>query len=262
MRLKTQGRVVSALGRISFLCLLLFGWPEALLSSVATPSKIICREELSLSKREDLAAKLRVITGWPELKFDESGGLRIDSHVAGHGSQTARDLLEQAQAGRKVIIIEDASDRQDVVFCRVVPARWKNHQSRMPPAFVVLIDFADFEHVIGDRAALRSFDLGWGFLHEIDHVINDSEDAVAAGDAGECEDHLNQMRRELSLPIRTDYFFSYFPDARESNFKTRYVRLAFDQNDATTAKSHRYWIMWDATLIGGFDREQIAVGGN
>ena len=165
------------------------------------------------------------------------------------------------QAGRKVIIIEDASDRQDVVFCRVVPARWKNHQSDMPPAFVVLIDFADFDRVIGDRPALRSFDLGWGFLHEIDHVINDSEDAETAGDAGECEDHLNQMRRELGLPIRTDYFFSYFPDTQESNFKSRYVRLAFDQTDATRTKKRRYWIMWDATVVGGLEREQIAVSG-
>lgn len=258
MRFRTQGRIVSALGRISFLCLTLLACPFPLISSVNIPSKIICREELSPIKREGLAAKLRVITGWPELKFDERGVLRLGSPDARQGSQTARNLLRQAQAGRSVIILEDASNRQDVVFARVAPGRWKNHASEMPPTFVVLIDFADFDHLMGDRDALRSFDAGWGLLHEIDHVVNDSEDAETSNDAGECEVHINLMRRECNLPLRTDYFFSYFPYAQQSDFKTRFVRLAFDQEDATKAKQRRYWVVWDATLVGGLDTQQTA----
>ena len=257
MRSRTQGRVVSAFGRISFGCLALLACPFLLIGSANPPGKIICREELSLQKREDLAARLRVITGWRELRFDERGRLRLDSDDTLQGSKTARNLLRQAQAGRAVIILEDASKRQDVVFCRVVPGRWKNHSSEMPPTFVVLIDFADFDHLMGDRDALRSFDVGWALLHEIDHVVNNSADAETANDAGECEDHINLMRRECNLPQRSDYFFTYFPYAQQSDFKTRFVRIAFDQEDTNKTRRRRYWVVWDATQVGGLDLAQV-----
>jgi hypothetical protein len=50
-----------------------------------------------------------------------------------------------------VILFEDASSRKDVVFCSVVPGKLDS----MPTAqvFVVLIDFADFRQVIGDKQA-------------------------------------------------------------------------------------------------------------
>ena len=259
MRLRTQGRVVSALSRISLLCLLLFAVTGELAGSTPQPDRIICRDDLPLSKREDLATKLRLITGWPNLKFDERGVLRFDSRTTHHGSQTARDLLQQAQSSRNVIVVEDGSDRQDVVFSRVVPAQWKHHSANTPPAFVVLIDFADFGHLMGDRTALRSFDVAWALMHELDHVVNDSQDAAESAGLGECEERINKMRLELELPIRTSYSFTYFPDTQESGFKTKFVRLAFEQKDPTATKQHRYWVMWDAILVGGLEK-QIAAG--
>jgi hypothetical protein len=230
-----------------------------LFSSERTPNKIVCREELSLNRREELASKLRIITGWPEIRFDESGILQVGSKAAVGGSQAARDLLNRAISGPNVLIVEDASNRQDVVFCRVVPGRWKNRSAGKPPAYVVLIDFADFDHLMGDAEALKAFDVGWGFLHEIDHVVNDSLDAATAGIAGDCEDHINLMRRECNLPLRTDYFFTFFPHANESAFPTRFVRLAFDREDVTIAKQRRYWLIWDATVVGGLNtRDQVA----
>ena len=258
MRFGTRGRFVSALARISFLCITLFVCSLPLPGSVKIQNKIVCREELSLARREELAGKLRVITGWPEVSFDQNGALEIGSRAAPTGSQTARNLLIKTLEGRNLIILEDASNRQDVVFCRVVRGQWKNHVSDKPPTFVVLIDFSDFDHLMGDKAALKAFDVGWGFLHEIDHVVNDSADAVTERETGECEDHINLMRRECSLPLRTDYFFSYFPYAQQSDFRTRFVRLAFDQDDAATTKRRRYWVMWDATLVGGLDTQEIA----
>jgi hypothetical protein len=220
---------------------------------------VVCREQLALVKRAELASKLRAITGWPEIEFDESGTLRVGSAAAVGGSQSARGLLNKAISGSSVLILEDASDRPDVVFCRVVPGRWTNGAAKNPDAFVVLIDFADFDHLMGDAEALRSFNVGWGFLHEIDHVVNDSPDPAMPGTAGDCEDQINQMRRECNLPLRTDYFFTFFPHTEASNFRTRLVRLAFDQKDQPTTKRRRYWLIWDATLVGGVDaREQIA----
>ena len=254
MQRGTQRRVVSALQRISFLCITLVVCNFSLFGFTESNNKIICREQLSLTRREILANKLRGITGW-QVRFDENGALRLRSEATHGGSQAARNLISKALAGTNVVLLEDASDRQDVVFSQVVRAQWKHHASHLPPAFVVLIDFADFEHLLGDREALKAFDVGWAFLHELDHVVNDSIDTQDAEDTGECENHINLMRRECNLPLRASYFFTYFPSARQSDFHTRYVRLPFEHTDAATKKHRRYWVMWDAALVGGLPSE-------
>ena len=126
----------------------------------------------------------------------------------------------------------------------------------MPPTFVVLIDFADFDHVMGDKAALKAFDPAWALLHEIDHVVNDSSDSDSG--PGECEDHINTMRRECNLPFRSDYYFTYFLSTNQADFQTRFVRMAFDQEERVGNKRRRYWVVWDATLVGGLPPQEIA----
>jgi hypothetical protein len=230
-----------------------------LLASENSHNKIICREEVPLKRRNELAGKLRAISGWSDLKFDGNGILQKGAKNAVGGSATARDLISKALSGSNAVILEDASNRADVAFCKVVPGRWKNNSSQQPPVYVVLIDFADFDHLIGDAAALNAFDVGWGVLHELDHVVSDSVDAAVAGETGECEDHINQMRRECKLPRRTDYFFTDFPQSGEGAFITRFVRLAFEQEADSTGKRHRYWVVWDANVVGGLgEQKQVA----
>lgn len=222
-------------------------------------SKVVCREELSFKRREELAVKLRKITGWSDLKFGRDGALRIGLNDPAGGAPSARALLRNVVYGPNVVILEDASKRSDVVFCRVVPGVWKDHSVGKPPVYVVLIDFADFELLMGDQLALNAFNVGWGLLHELDHVVNDSSDTSSQGEPGECEEHINQMRRECNLPERSDYFFTLFPRNSDDAFITRLVRLAFDQEDAASSKKKRYWIIWDAKLVGGLDEQkQIA----
>ena len=224
-----------------------------------TGSNVICREDLAAERRNELASKLRKITGWPELKFDRSGILRLGSKEPVGGSKSARELVAKVVYASNVVVLEDASKRSEVAFCRVIPGRWKEDASGKPPAYVVQIDFADFEQVIGDERALEAFDVGWGLLHELDHIVNDSEDAASLGEAGDCEDHINQMRRECDLPQRADYFFTFFPVVPDGSFVTRLVRLAFDQEQAPASKKKRYWVVWDARLVGGLDEQkQIA----
>ena len=251
MRSQTHGRIVSALGRVGLLGIILVVCSASVLAGNKPLSNVICREDLSLVRREELAGRLRAITGWPEINFDREGGLQSGDKPATQGSPTARELVSQAIFGTSVVVLEDASNRQDVVFSRVVPGRWINTSRDNPPAYVILIDFADFDHLIGDKAALKAFDVGWAFLHEVDHVVNDSPDSATFQDTGECEAHINQMRRECDVPLRTEYFYTYFPHAERSEFKTRLVRLAFDHEDTTTAKHRRYWVMWDALVVGG-----------
>ena len=261
MRPGVRGIAVSAVARVGGLGIaLLLCSPQLLVLGVERNSnKIMFREEVSLARRNELAGKLRAISGWADLSFDNTGTLQRGATDPVGGSATARGLINRALSGANFLILEDASNRTDVVFCKVIPGRWKDDLSQKPSVFVVLIDFADFEHLIGDTAALNAFNVGWGVLHEFDHVVNDSEDSIAAGETGECEDHINQMRRECNLPRRTDYFFTDFPQAGQGAFITRFVRLAFEEEETSKGKRHRYWVVWDANVVGGVnEQKQVA----
>jgi hypothetical protein len=258
VRARPQGFIVSAVIRPFGLVALVVVCSVVQGAAEAHQGAIVCREEVPTAAREQLAKQLRAITGWPTLKFDARGSLRTGEDIPVDGSLTARSLLSKALSGNTALILEDASNRSDVVFSRVVPGRWQNDAFEKRPVFVVLIDFADFDHLMGDRLALEAFNVGWGVLHEIDHAMNDSIDSERLGHVGECEDHINQMRRECHLPERREYYFTFFPHAEESEFKTKLVRLAFDQKE-TSAKHRRYWLMWDATQVGGLPQsKQIA----
>lgn len=219
---------------------------------------VVVREDLSPAHREQLATKLRRITGFPDLKFDDDGILREGKSAPLAGSVLARELVANAVSGRNVVVIEDASNRSEVAFCRVIPGRWKKNTAGSPPVFVVQIDFADFDQVLGDERALEAFNVGWGLLHELDHVVNDSPDAISLGETGDCEAHINQMRRECNLPERADYFSTLSPLSADSDFTTRFVRLAFEQQQTPSNKKKRYWVIWDANVVGGLEPNQIA----
>lgn len=214
-------------------------------------SRIVCRTQLAEARRAELAAQLRVITGWVGLHFDGEGYLRFGAERPAGGSQSARELLAAAEAGENLLIIEDASGSADVAFSRVLEGRWKDGAEGRPAAYVVQIDFKDFTHVKGDRVALAAFNAGWGALHEIEHAVHDSVDAERPGDSGECEAAINRMRRECGLAERAEYFYTPLPGAAGSEFKTLYVRLAFTQAHAAQVKPRQYWLYWDAALTGG-----------
>ena len=222
----------------------------------ANASHLMCREQLSIARREQLARQLRKITGWSLLRFDQNGRLQTSHQVEG-GSQTARDLLTTAVSGGNVIVVEDASHSSAVAFARVIPGKWKSLGAARPPAFVVDIDFADFERIVGDKPAVASFNAAWAVLHELEHIVNDSNDAMSLGETGECEALINQMRRECNLPERTEYFFTVSPLSSDLTFKTRLVRLAFDERQSDTNKKRRYWLTWDLNSVGGFERDQV-----
>ena len=214
-------------------------------------TRIVCRASLAEARRTALSAQLRAITGWAGLHFDSQGALRFGTDAPSGGSQSARSLLAAAQDGKNLLIIEDASGSADVVFSRVLEGRWKDGSEGRPAAYVIQIDFEDFTHVSGDRAALAAFNAGWGLMHEVEHAVHDSTDAKGLGEAGECEASINRMRRECGLAERAEYFYKPFPGAERGDFKTRYVRLAFEEKRVADKKNRRYWLYWDAALIGG-----------
>ena len=214
------------------------------LPTLAATENVVVRQNVSNSNREELARKLRTITGWSELSFNSDGALSTGTHI-NRGSKTARDLLTRTISGNRIILFEDASSRKDVVFCRVMSGTVDQ-----APVNIVLIDFDDFRQVSGDKQARAAFDVGWAVLHEIDHVVADSEDPQADV-PGDCESHINRMRRELGLPIRNSYFFSFLPIKNDGNLISRFVRLSFEQDTGPSSKPRRYWLIWDAAVVGG-----------
>jgi hypothetical protein len=252
----SQGRFIF-IRAIQMICLIALALLCHVDSALANQSRVISRSELGGSHRDDLADKLRRITGWQDLDFGKDGGLILGKTQPVGGSQTARELLAAAVAGKNLMVLEDASRRQDVVFCRVVEGRWTGDQADKPPVFVILIDFEDFAHLMGEEAALASFNVGWGVLHEIDHVVNDADDPTREGETGECEALINRMRRECGLAERAEYHFNFVPGTQNSEFKTRFVRIAFDQYKAGSNKKKRAWLIWDADLVGGLDEQKL-----
>lgn len=221
-------------------------------AAAKSASRVFLRDNVTHEHRDQLINKLRKITGWSKLTFADDGSLLIDGTDSSTGSKSARNLLTKAVAGKNVIIIEDASSRPDLAFCRVVPGRWTNADSAKLPAYVVLIDFTDFDQIVGDNKAREAFDVGWAVLHELDHVVSNSEDLGADDDdLGECEAHINKMREELDLPLRAGYFYTVSNLKTDPNFTTRLVRLPFEQRDPSSQRLKHYWLTWDSAVVGG-----------
>jgi hypothetical protein len=216
--------------------------------------RILCRPDISSARRAELAARLGAITGWRNLSFSEDGALLPGATTASKGSAMARALLRRAATGSNLLVIEDASGRPDVVFSRLVKGQWTADAESKPSVYIVQVDFLDFSRVMGDRDAIAAFNPGWGVLHEIAHAVYDARDSTTAGNAGECEALINEMRRECGLAERADYFYHFLPGLERSDFKSKFVRLAFDGYEPVTNRKRRLWIVWDADLVGGLER--------
>ena len=224
-------------------------------AAAKSASHVFVRDNVAHNQRDQIINKLRKITGWTRLRFNTDGALSTEGSETVDGSKSARSLLTKAISGDDVIVLEDASSRADVAFCRVVPGRWLNGNSNKAPAYVVQIDFTDFQQIVGDEQARAAFDVGWAVLHEIDHVVTNSADGGVedtSDQLGECESDLNRMRQELGLPQRANYFFTVAELKTDPNFNTRFVRLPFERKDPASRRVKRYWLTWDFAAVGGF----------
>jgi hypothetical protein len=220
-------------------------------TNFATPNyenRILCHPKISMDNRHELAKYLRSITGWSELTFDKRGTLQTGQHING-GSKMARELLISAANSGVLSVIQEANGHSDVIFARVNKAVWKNpKEGNRPPAYIIFLDFNDFSQLTGDEAALAAFNVGWALLHELAHIIYDANDAVNGDDLGECEDIINQMRRECGLAERSTYYSSVIPGTEAGGVKV--ARISFEQQDRKSLKRKRYWLIWDVRLVG------------
>ncbi len=172
-------------------------------------------QSLNERQRQLLQENLRQESGFRELVFDEQGVLTLGDrqHTAG-GSTTARALLIAALEGGNLSELESHERSPEVAFAQLLGMEYRDigETGQRINIYRVQIDFADFAHLQGAREAKASFDVGIVLLHELTHGVLKLQDPRGDMDQiGECDAHVNQMRRELRLPER----LYYYPDIRD-----------------------------------------------
>jgi hypothetical protein len=174
---------------------------------------------------ERLVRSLRRITGFNGLDFTRDGALVLgeEQKVSG-GSRLARELIRAILATGDVFILEDYSQSPRVQFGQLDEGtRYMNLETGMyATIWRVRIDPEDFRTMDASPAVRQSFDEGFTVFHELLHGFG-YDDALKVSEVGECESLLNEVRDELGLPRRAEYFGTYLP----INSVTGTVRLRF-----------------------------------
>jgi hypothetical protein len=215
---------------------------------------------LGKKQQQAVLRSLRQKTGWKTLDFDSDGFLQIDDETSFEGgSATARELLSAVLAGDDAYDLEEHDRSRTVAFARLgSPVSYQSLKSRNQiEVLPVEIDFMDFDRLRGEGAVLASFDLGMVLLHEFAHGILGLRD-VSNNDEGlgECETHINKIRRELRLPERQNYM-ARLTD-RQSNLSGAvrpHAELVFARNTSTDnsrsrGKRETFTLFWEAEMVG------------
>ncbi len=224
---------------------------------------------LGKKQQEAVLRSLREKTGLMELDFDSDGFLELgdETRISG-GSPTARELLTAAVAGDAAFDLETHNRSRIVAFARLgSPISFQSLRTRAQiEVLPVEIDFTDFDRLRGDGPVIAAFDLGMVLLHELAHGVLRLPDVGAAGDLlGECERHINQIRRELRLPERQTYFARVSDrQSTVSGGMRPHAELLFMRTMPTSGRVKRelFALSWEAELVGQIQNEVLLPRGH
>ncbi|MGH9844309.1 MAG: hypothetical protein ACREEM_36765 [Blastocatellia bacterium] len=205
-------------------------------------------QRLNEKQLQQAQESLRHKSGLVELGFDEQGALVLGNrqHIRG-GSATARALLIAAVDSRNLYELESHERSPEVAFARIYESedRLIAETGQRLTIYQVQIDFADFSRLSGAREAKAAFDIGIALLHELVHGVLKLPDPQSADQIGDCDAHVNQMRRELQLPERL-YYQPGITVVRSSDGRGIVcARLEFVERQAGQAEpSAKYQLTW------------------
>ncbi|MEP7272230.1 MAG: hypothetical protein ABI882_12065 [Acidobacteriota bacterium] len=214
---------------------------------------------------------LRQKTGLMGLDFDGDGFLQLgdQTQITG-GSTTARELLSAAIDGDTAFDLETHERSRIVAFARLAsPIRFQSQKTSAEiDVLPVEIDFSDFDRLRGDRQVIASFDLGMVLLHELAHGVLGLRDAPGTSDGlGECEAHINQIRRELNLPERQSYM-ARVADRQSSNSgavsphaELLFSRATVPSDSQGRTKRELFVLFWEVASVGQILNETVAPRG-
>src|SRR5262245_13860176 len=210
----------------------------------------------SLNERQlqMLQESLQQKTGFVELEFDRYGALTLGNrqNIAG-GSATARALLASAVDSANPYELESHEHSPEIAFAEIRASanRQIDTGTKRTTIHQLQLDFADFNYLSGAREAKASFDIGIAMLHELAHGVLKLQDPPGNTDQiGECDAHINQIRRELQLPERL-YYHPGISVTRISGVKTIVcARLVFvERATANSQPSAQYSLSWLASQV-------------
>lgn len=202
---------------------------------------------LNANQLQMLQQTLRQKTGFTELGFGVQGELTLGhrNQVVG-GSAIARALMVTAVESENLFELENHEDSPSVAFAQINEAidEVNGKTGKRLTIFQVQLDFADFDRLGGPREAKASFDVGIALFHELVHGVLKLPDPQGGrlNEIGECDAHVNQIRRELHLPER----LFYHPNINVVQIKTGRVvcaSLEFAGNDK------QYRVTWRADHV-------------
>ncbi|MBI1760489.1 MAG: hypothetical protein HYR56_03540 [Acidobacteria bacterium] len=177
-----------------------------------------------------LLASLRRLTGWQQMSFTATGWLEIGNcapvEAPQAGSPSARAVLTRVQQSQHVFIVEAHTGSPEVSFGQLDEGMVFEDDLRHLRLKIwrLRLDLADFKRIAAPARVLAAFDPGFVFLHELLHGLGYA-DPERFGEVGACEAQVNQMRAELGLPLRTQYFAT----SHQLNQLAVTVRLGFQE---------------------------------
>ncbi len=203
-----------------------------------------------------LLAGLQKKTGFTELHFDDSDYLVIgheESFMA--GSAAARKLLKAAIEGKTLFNLESHNRSANINFARLERSFIFRNMATSEEIEVrpLIIDFSDYDHLIGDRDVRHSFDLGINFLHELGHGVYHLRDAVDdPEELGDCENFVNTIRRDLGLPERQKYMARIYKSGMPAGSITQRAELPFTRTKEKNGnlKTETVFLTWETGKVG------------
>jgi hypothetical protein len=195
-----------------------------------------------------LRESLRHKSGFAALGFDQQGALTLGNrqNIVG-GSATARALLAAAIDGANLYELESHERSPEIAFARLREMEYRiSETGKRVDIYQAQIDFADFDHLQGPREAKASLYVGIALLHELAHGVLKLQDPPSDRDEiGECDAHVNQVRRELQLPERLYYHPGVTVAQLRDGRRIVSARLVFVKRAAANAQpSAEYSLTW------------------
>lgn len=211
------------------------------------------RYRLSPARLVQISEGLERVTGWSGIHFKEETVLCLkEARVRSGGSATARAILWKA-LHTAVIFLEDHSRSLRIAFAAIAQrAEVQLASGRRLPAFSLMIDFEDFRYVRGHPEAVKAFDLPFVLLHELVHAVEDRRDPTdwrGTREPGECEALVNEVRRELGLPLRMHYHAEEMPSSSLSEPSFGALRFEYVVFQESKPRREVYLVHWPKRFV-------------
>src|SRR5262245_41490410 len=213
--------------------------------------------KLNSKQLEIVLKSLQEKTGFLQMSFDENGFLNVgDRTKFDGGSATARSLISAATECDRAIDLESHNSSSSVAFARLArPVVFQNRSSGAAiDVYPLELDFSDFKKLRGENRVIAAFDIGFVIMHELGHaVLNLSDNLESINDVGECEEYINRIRRELSIPQRLNYIAQTIKSpmtmTRASGEMAELIFTQTDENRANS-KAQKLYLHWEANSVG------------